>query len=507
MNRTIKKVYLTTPIFYPNNQLHLGHAYTLTITDIIARYKGTLGCQVYFQTGSDEHGEKIVKTAINQNITPQQLVDKNILLFKKLWKKLNISENYFFMRTTFSSHITKVQEVFTKLLSNNDIYLGLYKGNYCIVCEEYILKSETCNSCGSELKWIEEEAYFFKIEKYRERLIKHYKNNPNFLSPNSSVNELFQSFLNQKIPDLCITRNNLDWGVPVPQKNGMTIYVWFDALCNYLTSEEGEKFFSFENSELDDSEIIQVIGKDILRFHAIYWISLLFSLQKKIPSKIISHGWILNSGSKMSKSKGNVINPFKLLENHKSDTLRAYFSGKVTIYNDGIIDEKVLQLFYENFFLNSLGNLLSRVFKMLEIYNNNEIPIITKIENSFLVSHQEENKKNVQKYKNSMDDYQITSAFNEIQNMITNSNKLISNIKPWKLFSERKIDLLNETLMEVIHSIEIIGFLLYPITPETSSKIFSHLKINIKEVNFDNLLFLNRISGKKLEKNFIHLFK
>lgn len=506
MDKTIKKVYLTTPIFYPNNQLHLGHAYTLTIADVIARYKKISGCQVYFQTGSDEHGEKIEKTARNQNITPQQLVDENILLFKKLWEKLNILEDYFFMRTSFPSHVTKVQEIFTKLLSNNDIYLGLYKGNYCVVCEEYILKSETCNSCNSELKWIEEEAYFLKIEKHRERLIKHYKDNPNFLSPNSSVNELFQSFLNQKIPDLCITRNNLDWGVPVPKRNGMTIYVWFDALCNYLTSEEGEKFFTLKN-KLDNSEIIQVIGKDILRFHAIYWISLLFSLQKRVPNKIISHGWILNSGSKMSKSKGNVINPLELLKIHKSDTLRAYFSGKVIIYNDGIINEKILQLFYENFFLNSLGNLLSRVFKMLEMYNNNEIPIITEIENSFLLNYREENKKNVQKYRESMDNYQITFAFNEIQNIIANSNKLISNIEPWKLFSERKIDLLNKTLIEAIHGIEIIGFLLNPITPETSNKIFSHLNIDIKKVNFDNLLFFDRISGKKLKKIFIHLFR
>ncbi|WNE41441.1 MAG: Methionine--tRNA ligase [Mycoplasmataceae bacterium] len=503
MNKS-KNFYITTPIFYPNNQLHLGHAYTVTIADIIARYKKMQGYNVYFQTGSDEHGEKISKTANLNNLTPQQLVDKNVLLFKKLWKELNILEDHYFMRTSFSFHKEKVQWIFEELLLKGDIYLGKYKGNYCIVCEEYVLNSKKCPSCNSELKEISEEAYFLKINKYRDTLIKYYDNNPEFLSPKTSINELFQSFLRQEIPDLCITRNDLSWGVSVPNKPEMTIYVWFDALCNYLTSENGDKFFSQDNH--DSSEIVQIIGKDILRFHAIYWIILLIALNRKIPNKLISHGWILNSGSKMSKSKGNVINPLNLLNDYSSDVLRAYFAGKITIYQDGLLDEELLESFYQNFFLNNLGNLFSRVCKMLDLYRNNVIPIFNESKNDLLIDYYEDCISFVKKYEEKMNVYQITSAFNEIQNLIDNSNRLISTISPWKLFSEKNFELLDESLVYIINGLKVIAFLLFPITPETSEKIFSHFDIKLKDFNFQNIYDFKNFENKKLQKLSSHLF-
>lgn len=507
MDKNKKNFYISTPIFYPNSQLHLGHAYTLTITDIIARYKKLAGYSVYLQTGSDEHGEKIARTAKAQGFTPQQLVDKNITLFKQLWEKLDVSKDYFFVRTSSAAHITQVQAIFTKLLLSDDIYLSVYKGNYCILCEEYVLKVLVCPTCNSELKQIEEEAYFLRVNKYQQALLDYYEQHPNFLSPTSSLNELFQSFLRQELPDLCVTRNDLTWGVPVPGHEAMTIYVWFDALCNYFTSERGAEFFATQQEQFETTEIVQVIGKDILRFHAIYWISLLLALQKRMPNKILSHGWILNAGAKMSKSKGNVIEPLKLLENCKSDVLRAYFAGKVILYNDGVISDSMLQAFYEDFFLNALGNLFSRVFKMLETYRQNVIPTISNWKNNYTVSYWEQNSSSVEAYQCAMNDYQITNAFKEVRTMVSRSNKMISETKPWELFATNEDEKLDCVLVTLVATIEALALLLLPITPETATKVLIHMGSEVNELDFGKLFDYRALAGRKIQQNFTHLFK
>ncbi|RHZ35233.1 class I tRNA ligase family protein [endosymbiont GvMRE of Glomus versiforme] len=522
-----KFFYITTPIFYPNDCLHLGHAYTVVLADIIARYKKSQGYQVYLQTGSDEHGEKIEKKASSLGISPQELVDKNVLLFQQLWKELGISEHIFY-RTSSKTHKEKVQIIFTELLNRDYIYLGEYQGKYCVACEDYVSNDKVIDNnfcptpnCQTELRKVSEPAYFLRVSKYHPELVKYYSQNPDFLLPPNIKKELFKNFLKNDIRDLCITRSDIKWGIPVPNNEKMVIYVWFEALLNYLNSEPGEKFFLSEfsekkkidnvkevacaviqnkngeyllvynkkysqwqfpggklekrenaeeatkreifeetnlviedlekigeenfyinnnwwkfhfyrtkkysgeplikeketigeikffkiseiekiNSQLPDRvneyllkklkscEIVHLIGKEITRFHAIYWPIILFSLHKRLPNKILAHGWLTTPQGKMSKSKGNVIDPLELLKSKKypKDFLRAYFIAKINFLQDGVCDEDLLKDFYHYFFVNNLSNLVSRVNKMLHLYNGGVIPELKgEVKNEKLVEY------------------------------------------------------------------------------------------------------------------------
>jgi len=503
-----KNFYITTPIFYPNDKLHLGHAYTMIVADVIARYKRSQGYKIYFQTGSDDHGEKIAKKAKSLGITPQELVDKNVLLFQKLWKILGIS-NHIFYRTSSLIHKEKTQKIFTKLIKKGDIYLGNYKGNYCITCEDYIKESKvndnSCPFCRSELRIIEESAYFLRVSKYYPQLIDYYEKNPYFLLPFNIRKELSENFLKNDIRDLCITRRDIKWGIQVPNNQELVIYVWFEALCNYLTSEIGErKFFSTKN----DCEIIQIVGKDIARFHGIYWPIILMLLKANLPSKILSHGWILSEGGKMSKSKGNIIDPLELLKNYPKDLFRAYSIGKINFLQDGILEEELLRNFYQDFFVNNLSNLVSRVNKMLHLYNNGIIPEINEdFNNEKIKKYYDESSLTIKFFQEKMDKYELTNAFSQIQFLLIKSNKLIQESSPWELAKKGDDLLLNLTLNHLCNRIKIIAFLLNCIIPDTSKKILETFNIKLEELNWDNLLdfsVLNRIKVKLLEK---HLYE
>lgn len=504
-----KFFYITTPIFYPNDRLHLGHAYTMVIADIIVRYKKSQGYQVYFQTGSDDHGEKIEKKAKLLGISPQELVDKNVLLFQQLWKELGISKHIFF-QTSSPEHKEKVQKIFTKLLEQGDIYLGKYQGNYCVTCEDYIAKSKTntnyCPFCHSELRIVEESAYFLQTSKYYPGLIEHYEKNPQFILPININEELKKNFLKDDVRDLCITRRDIKWGIPVPKNEEMVIYVWFEALCNYITSEQGEKFF-FEKK--NDCQIVQVIGKDIARFHGVYWPIVLILLKAHLPDHLLAHGWILDKfGEKGSKSKGNVIDPLELLKVYPQDLLRAYFVGKINFLQDGVLEEDLLKSFYQDFLVNSLSNLVSRVNKMLHLYNDGIIPTTAKeIKNKELKDYYHKCDFVVKEFQKKMEQYELTETFSQIQDLVNESNKLIPNLVPWELAKKGDNLLLNSTLNYLSNGIKIIIFLLNCIMPETSEKIAVVFRINLRELNWENLLDFNFLNERKVNTLEKHLYE
>ena len=595
----------------------------MTIADIVARYKKSKDYNVYFQTGSDDHGEKIEKKALSLNTSPQELVDKNIKLFQKLWQKLGVEYDFFY-RTSSASHKEKVQRIFQQLLEKGDIYRGKYQGNYCIICEDYV-KEQNCPSCHSDTKILEESAYFLNVSKYQQQLLEHYKKNPDFLVPATTKKELFANFLGEKIQDLCITRSDITWGIPVPNEPKMIIYVWFEALLNYLNSEMGEKFFFtdfaketkdeqtkefscvaiqnknneyllvynkkygewvfpggkievnespkeaakreiFEETNLvvenlekvgqgifwndtwkahfyqtksysgevlvkekktigeikfftineiqqlkvsgavkyffekiHDCEIIHLIGKEITRFHALYWPIILFALNKRLPNKIIAHGWLLVKGEKMSKSKGNVVDPLELLEKYPPDLLRTYFIAKINFLQDGIFSEELLKEFYQDFFIHNLGNLCQRVGKMIELYNNNIIPAFAGTENIHLKKYYQNCLSTIENYQQKMNNYQLTSAFQEIEKLLNASNKLIQELEPWNLFKNKKTELLNSTLNYLTNGIKIIVFLLTPIAPESSQIVFEYLNLKYNDFNWVNIKDFKQIAGKKIK--------
>jgi methionyl-tRNA synthetase len=500
-----KSLYITTPIFYPNDKLHLGHAYATTMADIIARYKKSQGYQVYFQTGSDEHGEKIEKKAKSLEITPQELVDKNVELFKELWKELGIDYDYFY-RTSSKLHKEKVQKIFQQLLEKGDIYLDKYRGNYCVSCEDYV-KEKDCPVCHSATRVLEESAYFLRVSRYYQQLLNYYQQNPSLLIPESAKKELFANFLQEdKIQDLCITRNDIKWGISVPNDPETIIYVWFEALCNYLNSEKGEEMFADENSE-----IVHLIGKEIVRFHSLYWPVILFALDKRLPNKVIAHGLLLDpQGEKASKSKGNVIDPLELLKKYPQDLLRTYFVAKVNFLQDGACSEELLKSFYQDFFVNNLGNLVSRVNKMIHLYNKGIIPMINFDQKEIKIEKLEEYKKKselaVKEFQTKANQYELTKAFYQIQNLLDESNKLISELAPWELFKKNEINVLNHALNYLSNGIKIISFLLKSVAPTTSKNILETFNVNDKKINWDNCLdfeILNGLEIKILEK---HLF-
>jgi len=506
-----KKIFISTPIFYPNEKLHLGHAYTMVIADIIARYKRSKNYQVFFQTGSDEHGEKIEKKALSLNISPKKLVDDNVILFKELLKKMNISNDIFY-RTSSSLHIKKVKKIFKELLKNNDIYLDDYKGNYCITCEDYIINNDITNKkcifCDSTTKEIKEKAYFLSIKKNYHFLIKYYKKK-NFILPNNIKKELENKFLKKNIRDLCITRKGLKWGISVPNNNEMTIYVWFDALLNYLNSKEGEKFF-FPNYNEKNSEIIHIIGKDISRFHCIYWPIILKMLKGKIPNNFICHGWIMNKESKMSKSKGNCIDPLDLIKSFSEDVLRAYFVKKIIFLNDGFLEKKMLEDFYRDFFVNKLSNLVSRVCKMITIYNNGNIPIFNLIEmkkNEKLEKFYQECFLLLNNFQNNMKEYNLTKAFLNIEDLIKKSNVLIQDFLPWELKKNKEEKTLNLLLNCLANGIKIIAFLLNSFTPNTSYLILKIFKKKYDDLNWKNIFFFNELNNIKIPIFKKHLYE
>ena len=476
-----KPFYITTPIYYPSAKLHIGHAYCTTLADTIARYKRLAGYDVFFLTGSDEHGQKIQQKAEEAGVTPQAYVDKIVAGFQFLWEKLGIS-NDDFIRTTEQRHEKVVQEIFRRIYAKGDIYKGEYKGLYCTPCESYWTEHQLdengcCPDCHRPVQEVTEEAYFFKMSNYADRILAHIENNPDFLQPESRRNEMI-NFIKQGLEDLCISRTSFDWGVPVPMDDGdkkHVIYVWFDALSNYLTPigflDNEEMFKKFWPADL------HLVGKEIVRFHTIIWPCILMALDLPLPKKVYGHGWLIVDGDKMSKSKGNVVDPIALIDEFGADTIRYFLLREINLGQDGNFSRDALIERINSDLANDLGNLLHRTLSMAKKFQGGVLtaPVgESEIDKSLKADAAE----TVKFYRENMDKMELSAALKKAWAFVSRSNKYIDETAPWALAKdESKKQELANVLYNLAESLRFIAVLISPYMPATSPKIWQQLNL------------------------------
>jgi len=480
MSKDKKTFYLTTPIYYPSGDLHIGHAYTTVAGDAIARYKRMRGYDVMYLTGTDEHGQKIEQAAQEAGKAPQQYLDEIVSRIQELWKKLKIT-NDDFIRTTEERHKKVVQKIFTQLLEQGDIYLDKYEGWYCISCEAFFTERQLddgrCPDCGKNVDKVKEESYFFRMSKYADRLIQFYEDNPQFIQPESRKNEMLNNFLKPGLEDLAVSRTTFDWGIKVPDNPEHVVYVWIDALTNYITalgygSDDESKFNKYWPAD------VHLMAKEIVRFHSIYWPIILMALDIPLPKQVFAHGWILMKDGKMSKSKGNVIDPFVLIDRYGLDALRYYLLREVPFGQDGVFTPEG---FVEriNFDLaNDLGNLLNRTVSMIQQYFAGEIPAYKSSVTTYDEQLEAVVKETVTKVEDALDHMQFSVALASIWQLVNRTNKYIDETEPWVLArDENKKELLSYVMAQLVETLRKIAIMLQPFLTEAPVEMFKQLNI------------------------------
>ncbi len=504
-----KNFYITTPIYYPSGKPHMGHAYSSIIADIFARFKRLEGYNVLFLTGTDEHGQKIQKEALKNNKSPREFCDEISETFRSLTKILNLT-NDDFIRTTEPRHFNSVKEIWNRLIKSGDIYLDKYSGWYSVSDEAYYDESEIEDKngkkiskiSGSLVEWVEEESFFFKLSAFQKRLLDYYDKKQDFIHPKSRKNEVV-SFVKKGLKDLSISRTSFSWGIPVPDNKKHVIYVWLDALTNYLSALNfpdlnDNKYKSFWPAD------VHIIGKDILRFHAVYWPAFLLAANLPLPKKIFGHGWILSDEKKMSKSLGNILDPIEIIKNYGIDQLRYYLIKEVSLGNDGSISLENLNNCINNDLANNYGNLCQRVFSFIKKNCNNKIPKASnfKEEDKKLINNIKEN---VPKLIDLINNQNLNEYIKIVVDFSFEANKYFNDSEPWTL-KKKDQERMNTILNTIVEQIKNISILLNPIIPISSEKVLGSINISKKDITIENIN-KNILDNNKELKNLDILFK
>ena len=508
--------YITTPIYYPSGQLHIGNAYTTIASDVMARYKRMRGYDVYYLTGADEHGQKIEKKALKMQVSPQKYVDDMAEDMKSLWSLLEITHDQF-IRTTDDFHKDTVQKIFERLLEQGDIYLGEYEGWYSVEDEEFFTESQLAEvyrddqgemiggvaPSGHEVELVKEESYFFRMSKYADRLVQYYEDNPEFIQPASRKNEMLNNFIKPGLEDLAVSRTTFDWGIPVKSNPEHVVYVWIDALTNYITalgygSEDETLFHKYWPAD------VQMIGKEIVRFHAIYWPVMLMALDLPLPKKLMGHGWLLMKDGKMSKSKGNVIYPGTLVERYGLDALRYYLMREVPFGSDGVFTPESF-VDRTNFDLaNDLGNLVNRTLSMINKYFDGELPEYKGHINEFDADLEPTVKENIAAYEEAMEALEFNKALRATWTIISRTNKYIDETTPWVLAKdEGRKEELGNVMVHLAENIRIAAILLKPYLPHGPKEIFRQLNMvdtALEEYESIRTYGAIKVDGRVIEK-------
>ena len=505
-----KNFYITTPIYYPSGKPHMGHAYSSIISDIFARFKRLEGYDVLFLTGTDEHGLKIQREAEKQNKDPKIFCDEISNQFKNLTKTLNLSNNDF-IRTTEKRHFKSVENIWNRLVKSGDIYLDKYSGWYSISDEAFYDEDEievvdgkkVSKTSGSTVDWVEEESYFFKLSAWGEKLLKLYNEKKDFILPTSRKNEVI-NFVEKGLKDLSVSRTSFTWGIPVPDDNKHIIYVWLDALTNYLSALDfpdikNKKYKKFWPAD------VHIIGKDILRFHAIYWPAFLMAADLPLPKKVFGHGWILSDDKKMSKSLGNILDPLKIIQDFGIDQLRYYLVKEVSLGNDGSISMENLKNCINNDLANNYGNLCQRVFSFIKKNCSNRIPEpkdLNQQDQSLLNNL----KNDIPKLVKNMNDQNLNEYIKMVVNYSFEANKYFNDAEPWSL-KEKDPDRMNSIMYTICEQIKNISILLYPIIPMSAEKVLNSININKEEFSIEIITNFKSFDFKKELKDLEILFK